>query len=235
VSWFSPQPKVAPVSLPRRMPKRIVPSYIGEANQVLNLLMHRGSGDVARDYSGEGNHGTIHGAEWIDEYSALWVLDFVSADANYVEVPHDDSLYPSGKVSILAWVRPEASVDFQGVVIKGDDGAETYEMLLGDQAIYWAAVIDGTRNSGNWSFSYSTNEWMLLAMTYETGGSVIAYKNASTIGSASLDAGTFDTHTVYLGIGREPGRADRYLDGQTGKCSSPRRPYPQQQRDKSEV
>jgi len=216
LNWYDPAPADAPVRYPRRIPKRVVPSYIGESNQVLNMLMNYTKGGThVHDHSPYGNHGTIYGAKWTDEHSPSWALDFARADGNYVEVPHDSSLHPSEEVSISAWVRPEASVDWQGIAIKGADGSETYEVLLGDQQISCATVIDGGRESDLFPLSYSTGEWMRLDVTYKTGDSVIVYKNASTVDSAALPSGTFDTHTVYLGIGREPG-SSRYLDGQTG-------------------
>jgi len=85
-SWYEPQPVDAPAKYPRRIPKRGVPSYIGEANQVLDLLMHKGGGGTVKDHSGEENHGTIYGAEWTDEDLASWALRFNGVD-NHVLIP----------------------------------------------------------------------------------------------------------------------------------------------------
>jgi len=85
VNRYSPQPVVAPSRYPKRIPKRVVPSYIGEADQVLNLLMHEGTGDIVRDYSGQSNHGGVEGPKWTDEGIAAWALSFDGAD-DYVDL-----------------------------------------------------------------------------------------------------------------------------------------------------
>lgn len=66
LSWFDPPPFDAPVRYPRQIPKKVVPSFIGESGQRLNLLAHHGAGSVLKDYSGYGNHGAITTAVWTD-------------------------------------------------------------------------------------------------------------------------------------------------------------------------
>jgi len=101
MSWFYPQPPDAPIRLPRQFPRKVVPSFIGESGQVLNLLMHHGSGSRVRDYSPYGNHGTIHGAEWVSSEWG-WALYF---DGNsYVRIPDSPSLDITTPFTVLAWV-----------------------------------------------------------------------------------------------------------------------------------
>lgn len=100
MSWFNPKPRDLSVRLPRQLPKKVVPSYIGEDGQVLNLLMHHGSGGVVKDYSGFRNYGTIIGATWRDG-SFGWALDF--GGVGYVRVPTVASLQTFTKRTVLTW------------------------------------------------------------------------------------------------------------------------------------
>jgi len=139
-------------------------------------------------------------------------LSFDGVD-DYVEVPDDASLDITTDITIEAWVYPEASVDYMGIVIKGDDGAENYEALLGDQLLYWAIQwTDGTRDSEKLPLTYNTNEWMHLVTIYDIGNNVSLYKNGEFVDSDALPNKTPQTNDVYLGIGRELGTS-RYFNG----------------------
>lgn len=104
LSWLNPPPFDAPLRYPRQIPKKVVPSFIGDDGQVLNLLMYDGAGDVVKDYSPCRNHGKIHGARWVDG-SWGWALYFNGVDA-YAVVPHSD-LFETGELTILLWQNLE--------------------------------------------------------------------------------------------------------------------------------
>ena len=101
LSWFNPPPFNAPIVYPRQIPKVVVPSFIGESGQVLNLLMHHGAGNIVRDYSGFNNHGRIYDAVWRDG-SYGWALYFNGTSA-YVEVPDSASLRLTGDMTVELW------------------------------------------------------------------------------------------------------------------------------------
>jgi hypothetical protein len=103
LSWFNPPPFDAPIVYPRETPKTVVPSYIGDTGQVLNLLYHEGAGNIVKDYSPYKNHGTIYGASWVDGPWG-WALSFKGN--NYVIVPYSNSLniYDTKKVTVEMWV-----------------------------------------------------------------------------------------------------------------------------------
>jgi len=134
-----------------------------------------------------------------------------------VDVPDDPSLDLTDGITIGVWVYPKASVDWMGIVVKGNDGAENYELLLGDQKLAWAILwTDGTRNSEAPSLSYKLNEWMHLVIIYEPGQNVRWYKNGQFVDLGLLPSKTPQTNDVYLGIGREPGTL-RFLNGILGE------------------
>ena len=61
--------------------------------------LDEGSGRIAHDVSGNGNHGEIHGAEWTDEG-----LRFDGMD-DHIKVPHSPSLNLMDRFTIEAWVK----------------------------------------------------------------------------------------------------------------------------------
>ena len=111
MSWFNPKPVDLQVRHPRQFPKVNVPSLIGEEGLVLNLLMHHGVGSVVRDYSGFGNHGTIHNATWRDGPFG-WALYFDGIA--YIEVPHSASIHfgATDSFTLEAWVRTTITNDW---------------------------------------------------------------------------------------------------------------------------
>jgi len=81
---YAPEPKRVWARVPRRVPAKVVPSYIGEPNLVGNWLFYNGSGDRLYDFSGEENHGDLYGPTWQDGPYG-WSLDFLKANGEYVE------------------------------------------------------------------------------------------------------------------------------------------------------
>jgi len=55
---FTPRPKFTPRRLPRRVPKVIVPSYIGESGQTGNWLFYNGPGVSSTTSQGRATTGT---------------------------------------------------------------------------------------------------------------------------------------------------------------------------------
>jgi len=115
LSWFNPPSFDAPIVYPRQTPKVVVPSFIGESGQRLNLLMHHGSGDVVRDYSGFNNHGILDGFTWVDG-SFGWALSHKEAVGDLVVVADSPSLRLS-TVAMSVWFKPG---NWMGLAYHGD-------------------------------------------------------------------------------------------------------------------
>lgn len=71
---------------------------------IVHLKFDEGSGNVAHDCSGNGNHGIIHGATFTDGIEGK-ALSFDGND-DYVEIPNSESLNSIvSQITIIAWVK----------------------------------------------------------------------------------------------------------------------------------
>jgi len=215
MTCFNPAPKFGPKVHPRQEPKVTVPSYIGETGQVLNLLMYRGAGEVVRDHSGYGNHGTIYGPKWSDERSASWALGFDGED-DYVEIPDDPSLDITDEVTLSYWILMEdlPASDTICRASKGDHGDAygTYTDADSEYIKFKVNFEDGTYIQPT-TGSLNNNQWYFITSVYD-GSEAKIYKNASLEGSASAANKTIITGTNPFKIGKFP--TGTYMNGMKG-------------------
>jgi len=197
VKMFTPKPKFTPKRLPRRVPKVIVPSYIGESGQVGNWLFYNGAGGVLHDFGGKENHGDfVNDPEWVDG-SWGWALDFDGED-DYVEVPDDPSLNVT-EITVSVWVRMEGIKDYSRVVHKSD-GYEGFQLQANGSVGAWRFVIgDGS----DWaipesSVGFETDVWHFLVGTFD-GSTVRLFVDAGLEDSVAQES--LDPSPNNLGIG----------------------------------
>ena len=130
-----------------------------------------GSGDIAYDFSGNGNDGTLHGAEWGDgKYGKA--LHFNGQD-NYVEVPTSDSLEIDTNVTIAAWINwIDAGDAWQGILSKGtmDGPGENYALFINRTERYFHFVLAldvGRVQQNSPNNSVVSNEWQHVCCTWD--------------------------------------------------------------------
>lgn len=137
---------------------------------VLYLPFDEGSGDTVRDGSGNGNDGIITKAKWgAGKIGKALSFDGVS----FVEVPSSDSLESLvEEMTVAAWINPKLTGSaWQGIVTKGNDGAEHFEVLVNVDAHVHTAQMFGAgrlwidRPAG----VIIKGEWQHLAVTYKPG------------------------------------------------------------------
>lgn len=125
-----------------------------------------GKGDILRDASGHGNHGTLHGPTWVAS-GAGHALRFDGGD-DYVDCGNDASLDIRGPMTLSAWVCPRsASSREPGIVGKW---FESYALTYYRGGCWW--YISGGGNhalaplskTGVWSHVVGTfdGEMMIL-------------------------------------------------------------------------
>jgi hypothetical protein len=163
LSWFNPPPFDAPIVYPRQIPKAVAPSFIGESGQVLNLLMHEGSGSVAKDYSPYRNHATIRGASWVDG-SFGWALSLNGVN-NYLVVAGSASLNPTSEFTVLGWIKPLALDHVAQFIQRNNLWQDTY--IRTDGSLGWGMFTGGVY----YVYSAPANtlkvgEWTHVALRY---------------------------------------------------------------------
>jgi hypothetical protein len=115
-----------------------------------------GKGNIAYDSSGNGNNGTIYGAQWVQGKFGS-ALSFDGVD-DYVGVPHSSSLMVTTKFTLSAWVRTSLTGRYQYVIAKraGGGGTKGYGLLFDPNGQIYGVIDDGTGAnitvvSGNWA------------------------------------------------------------------------------------
>jgi parallel beta-helix repeat protein len=88
---------------------------------VAHWRFNEGSGSIAHDESPNNNDGTIYGATWVDGIFGK-ALSFDGND--YVRVPDSSTFKPDNSLTIVAWVKPEATQDDYASIVSLDYRAD---------------------------------------------------------------------------------------------------------------
>lgn len=209
MSWFNPLPGDPPHMEPRLRPKKIIPSKVHETDQILDLLLHKGTGAVLTDYSGQGQRGRIFNAVWRDG-SYGWGLYFNRVNA-YVDVL---GMAQPAAWTWLAWVKAEAL----------GEGAPTarvimiYAGLPSPYLIYDVAPNVWTISTGVVAVTLADpqanveDHWRFVAFRYDgVTARIRAYSLAGLVGEASIiGAHFYTTANLYIG---QFGDGTRYFGG----------------------
>jgi hypothetical protein len=135
---------------------------------VMYLSFDEGAGDTAKDYSGNGNSGKITKAKWANGKFGK-ALEFDGSAS--VEVASSDSLEAmKTEITVLAWINPTLTGSaWQGVVTKGADGVEHFELLINTDAhIHTAWMFKQGRVVGDRAGKILTaGKWSYLAVTFK--------------------------------------------------------------------
>ena len=168
-------------------------TFVEEAPKRGELLLHlpfdEGYGSTVKDASGNGNHGVIHGATWV-EGKLNGALAFDGQD-DYVEIPYNKSLNIAYGFTVSAWVKGDTFLD-QRTIINGsetrngpyllqtlNDGIA--EMAL-DLSLGWIVIQSAIR--------LTEGQFRHIAATYEygwDGGSMKMYINGQLQDTSPLN------------------------------------------------
>jgi len=149
---------------------------LGLRGLVLWLKLNEGSGNIAYDSSFYNNHGTIHGATWVDGKFGK-ALSFDGVD-DYVEVPDSPELKPT-EWTIVVWVKHNYPLGedighFPFIVSKGRPEKKGYWLVLNR---YVQEFNVGTGDGTNWeetSTEVLDNNWHMVVGQLK-GNELIAY------------------------------------------------------------
>ena len=130
-----------------------------------------GSGvTTVADSSGNGNDGNVYEATTGVSGEFGNALSFDGLD-EYVSVPDSTSLDLLGEITVEAWIKVAVHKNYNAIVIKGEDGAENYELLLTSSGLLYSTIkfTDGTRYYPSVPNAITDTEWHHVAMTYKPG------------------------------------------------------------------
>jgi hypothetical protein len=170
----------------------------------VHYTLDEGSGAIANDSSGNGNHGIINGATWATGISGgALSLDGVN---DYVDLGNPVNLQP-GTVSLSVWFKTTAT---GGRIVRKRTYGYGLDVLSTGKISFWindAAATIFTATSPN---AYNDNTWHHAVGVY--GGSVVKlYIDGSQV--ASANAGAIFYGAGAIAIGRDGDYNGSYFNG----------------------
>jgi len=156
------------------------------------------SGNLAYDFSGSGNNGTLNGSPTRTASSSCKIESCLTFNgtSQYVQVPDAVSLRISPRLTISAWVRTSGS-DVAGTIVAKTSGSSGYAFEIGGggagngELAFW----DGSWRDSN--IIVNDNAWHHVAVT-ASGTGTLFYKDG--VGVAATGGGTLSTGTQPLVI-----------------------------------
>lgn len=178
-------------------------------------LFNEGSGDVAKDSSGNSEDGKINGATWVSgKFSKA--LSF-NGTSNYVEVPNVPDLNPKKAMSMGCWVYIKGNIgQHRDIISKDGESSERQYLLTSSDINKFRAHIwtsDGLAHYFDGKISVELETWYHVAQTYD--GSVLRlYVNGQEDGSINFSGDIIVTNQpVRIGGGANPGAAPYHTPG----------------------
>jgi regulation of enolase protein 1 (concanavalin A-like superfamily) len=180
-------------------------AYAGDPTLVGWWKCNDGEGTTARDSSGYGNDGTLHGGpQWsVGRFGGS--LEFDGAD-DYVDCGSDPSLDLT-TWTIAFWLNAVENKNYNGFLIKGLDAAENYEFLgFADGSFHMPIMmVTGARTYVNTATGVIVvGEWTHFAYIYDSTVGRQVYKNGTQIFD-DAETGTPRPSTSPLILGNEGG------------------------------
>jgi hypothetical protein len=126
------------------------------SDAVLILHFDEGSGTIAKDESGNGNDGTIHGAQWVGgKYGKALEFD---GKADYVESSLNSAL--NSDLTIEFWMKSDYSAsDQQRMVDLGTSGSRGFQLCMFTNGNLMIDNSGGPSSTVSTSSSYNDGIW----------------------------------------------------------------------------
>ncbi|HWO07476.1 MAG TPA: LamG domain-containing protein [Candidatus Paceibacterota bacterium] len=156
---------------------------------------NEGTGTVATDFSGNGNHGTLQNSPpWISGKRG-YALDFGGASDRIV-VPATSALRPPNSITVATWVKISDTTTDNQHVIGYADGGGGYQLVLDSTFFGCSAssigfwVSEGGDNCASYTFSnFSPSLWNHVVATFD-GETILLYLNGVQVASDGGPSGS---------------------------------------------
>jgi hypothetical protein len=163
-------------------------------NSVLELRFEENSGDLTFDSSGNGNHGKIYGATWVDgKYGKALSFDGVN---DYVSTGKS-LLNNLSSFTLAGWIYPKSSGSRIGFF--GQNDAIEFGFIDADTIQCW------TSGGGyvNWDFTSATfpfNEWHYIAAV-GNGSNIKLYVDGELKSTGGTSTTNYGSSSYFFNIG----------------------------------
>lgn len=176
----------------------------------VGMWLFEGSGNVAKDSSGNENDGKIIDAEWVEgKYNGA--LSF-NGESSVVEIPHSNSLVLKDKFTIEAWIKSNVDSGDVGIISKWARNVFGGWFIEGwPWRIYFWEL---TNKDWKPELDVPAKEWVHLAFTYD-GKEEKAYVNGKLASSESSDGSIIEVSDNPVRIGFDAGSngEDHWFNG----------------------
>jgi len=174
---------------------------------VLYFTFDENAGDTVADHSGNGNVGTINGADWAKGKLGS-ALEFDVGKKTFVEVADNPSLTPNKEISYMAWFVSDAYDNTRGIISKytGAGNQRSYNLRL-HHNIQGALSTEVSAN-GAFQLGVSTTDvhseavledgqWHHAAITFKGGDFLRMYVDGKLVNESDAAAtpAPFDNNT----------------------------------------
>ncbi|MBI2299621.1 MAG: LamG domain-containing protein, partial [Armatimonadetes bacterium] len=151
-----------------------------EAGLVGAWSFDEGQGTVARDGSGQGNDGRLHGCSWVKRGSG-WALSF-NGLTDQVDCGDAPGLDLTGAVTLEAWIRPTGSPSAEPLIF--GKYYDSYGVTMYGANGCWFYISGGGNNVNS---TLKLNDWNHVAATFD-GTTMTLYINRVKVGSKTSKA-----------------------------------------------
>lgn len=163
-----------------------------------------------KDYSGNNNYGTVHGATWTNNgvVGGAYVFD---GTTDFIRVPDSPSLGGDGswsEISVEFWIKPLANQTGAGIVAKRDPTMPDHyaSYMVGFQTggqnntLYWGlgSTINGWQKTSNSQTVLTAGSWYHVVCTYKSGPGLTIYINGTQRANIALTGNIAPSQGVYL-------------------------------------
>ena len=195
---------------------------LGNNGLMLYLPFDEGSGNVARDISGNGNNGDIKGDfEWVEGRFGK-AVHLHKVPEEIVEVPHSDSLDIREAITLELWAKVDSMDQHCAFISKATEGQKgAYMLHISNNNGFYTALIIYIDVQGPWpppaTGTTTIGEWHHFVGTYD-GAELAIYIDGELQAKANrIIGGDIDHSDASVTIGRD--NRMEYLTTRTMDCT----------------
>jgi hypothetical protein len=154
-------------------------------------LFNEGSGDIAKDTSGNNNDGTIDKAQWTKDGKYGAALKFDGATSSVV-IKHADILVPQDAATVTVWAylsKAPAAGAIESIFSKGGNHKDFDLQVESDMLIKWYVSSTPTNYNVISKTQMPLNEWVFIAATYVAKDAISLYVNGKLENTTKMAEG----------------------------------------------